>query len=294
MRFADGSVRATRSLLHTSIVAPKTLPLFAIDQARYIGGPKAVIYIHHAYVAGAGVQHSQQGGQAFEGGSVADAGGDGDYGNSDQASDYAGESAFHAGADNDDAGFGEDGAVGEETVDAGDSDVVEMLDAVAHEFGGDYGFFGDGDVAGAGGDYRDHSFAVELAVAVEGDGSGERAVDGFGDLGRYSVKLFFSRARGQDIAFVLGQLRENLRHLGGSLALAENHFGHALAEGAVMINFGEAEVFEREMAQTGYRFVGCELFGADIFEETGKGGSVHVMDIVAGPAGGRFEGRPYR
>jgi hypothetical protein len=157
-----------------------------------------------------------------------------------------------------------------------------MLDAVAHEFGGDYGFFSYGNVAGAGGDYRDDSFAVEVAVAVEGDGSGERAIDGFGDLSRYSVELFFSRARGEDIAFVLGQLRENLRHLSGRFALAENHLGHALAQGAVMVDLGEAQVLEGEMAEALDGFVGRELFGADLFEEAGQGSGVHVMDIVSG------------
>ena len=86
--------------------------LLPVDQARHVRRPKSVIYIHHAYVARAGVQHSEQCGQTFEGGAVADAGGDGDYGDSDQASDYARESAFHAGANDDDSGFGEDTAVG--------------------------------------------------------------------------------------------------------------------------------------------------------------------------------------
>jgi len=34
--------------------------------------------------------------------------------------------------------------VGQQAVDAGDSHVVDVLDVVAHQFGGDYGFFGYG------------------------------------------------------------------------------------------------------------------------------------------------------
>ncbi len=112
----------------------------------------------------------------MEGGSVAYAGGDGDDRDSYQTSYYAGESAFHAGADDDDSGVGEDALVGEEAVDAGYSYVVEVPDPIAHELGGDYRFFGYGDVAGSGGDYGDGAFGVSFsgdqAVALEGDAAG--------------------------------------------------------------------------------------------------------------------------
>jgi hypothetical protein len=79
-----------------------------------------------------------------------------------------------------------------------------MLDAVAHQFGGDYGFFGYGDVAGPGGNYGDDSFAVALAVALKGNGAGQRAVFGFRDLGGYGSVLGFGGARGQDVSAVIG------------------------------------------------------------------------------------------
>lgn len=75
------------------ILAPYTLAshiLLLVNQARDIRRAKAVINIHNAYIAGAGVQHAEESGQAFEGGAVTDAGGNGDYGDSDEASDYAG------------------------------------------------------------------------------------------------------------------------------------------------------------------------------------------------------------
>ncbi len=62
----------------------------------------------------------------------------------------------------------------QQAVDAGDADVVEMLDAIAHEAGGEQGFFGDGNIAGAGGDHRDGAFAGDFFVAFDGDGAGER------------------------------------------------------------------------------------------------------------------------
>ena len=152
--------------------------------------------------------------------------------------------------------------MGEEAVDAGDSDVVEVLDAVAHEFGGDDGFFGDGDVAGAGRDDEDGAFALAFlggrAIAMEGDATGKRAVFekvgvggvlALGEGGEDFVELFLGGARGEDVGFVLGEVDENVGDLPGRLALAENDFGHAVAESAVVVDVGEAEVLERKMAQ---------------------------------------------
>ena len=63
--------------------------------------------------------------------------------------------AFHAGADDDGVGLGELIADCEETVEAGDAYVVEAGDFGVEELGGDGGLFGDGLVAGAGGEDGD-------------------------------------------------------------------------------------------------------------------------------------------
>ncbi len=166
--------------------------------------------------------------------------------------------------------------MGEKSVDAGYSDIVEVMDRVAHEFGGDDRFFGYGDVAGSGGDYGDDAFAVAAAVALKGDGAGEGTVFGLGDLGADGFVLLFCRAGGQDVAFVVGQFCEDFGYLGGSFAFAEDHFGHALAEGTVVVELGEAEVFEREVAEAGDGFVGGQLLGADLGEKGVEGGGVHT------------------
>jgi hypothetical protein len=119
-----------------------------------------------------------------------------------------------------------------------------MLDAVAHQFGGDYGFFGYGDVAGPGRDYGDDSFAIALAVALKGNGASQRAVFNFGNLGGYGFVLGFGGTRGQDVSSVLSKTGEDLSDLSGRFSFTENHFGHAMAEGAMVIDLGEAEVFE--------------------------------------------------
>ncbi len=165
--------------------------------------------------------------------------------------------------------------MGEKAVNASDSYVVEMLDAVAHEFGGDDGFFGYGNVAGSGGDDRDDAFAVALAITLERDGSGQRAVFGFGDLGGDGFVLLFGGASGEDVSSMLGKTGEDGGNLSGRFPFAENHFGHAYAERAVVIDLGESQIFERQMAETLHRLVWRELFGADLLEEAAQGSGVH-------------------
>ena len=86
---------------------------------------------------------------------IADAGRHGDHRHSHQSSDDAGQRAFHPGAHNDHACLGQHIAAGQQAMNAGDADVVDMLDVVAHDLRRDHRFLRDGNVAGAGGDDDD-------------------------------------------------------------------------------------------------------------------------------------------
>ena len=138
-----------------------------IDAGGYAGGTEAVVDVDHGDAGGAAVEHAEEGGDATEAGAVADAGGDGDDGDGYEAAYYAGECAFHAGDADDYAGFGEFLAMVQEAVDAGDAYVVEAGHAIAHKLGGEDGFFGYGNVAGAGGNYGDGAFAGDLVIALD-------------------------------------------------------------------------------------------------------------------------------
>jgi hypothetical protein len=83
--------------------------------------------------------------------------------------------------------------------------------------------------------------------------------------------LFFTGARGQDVATMFGEAGEDFCDLCRSFALPENDFGHPGTQSAVMIDFGEAEIFERKMAQAGDRAVGRELALAHLLEEFADG-----------------------
>ena len=84
----------------------------------------------------------------------------------------------------------------QQAVNAGDSNVVDVLDIVAHQFRGDDGFLGDRNVTGSGGYDYDHALAVLFAVAFEDDGACQRAILCFLNLsGDGGVLLLGSVAR---------------------------------------------------------------------------------------------------
>jgi hypothetical protein len=62
-------------------------------------------------------------------------------------------------------------------------------------------------------------------------------------------------------------VEEDSGDLCGCLAFSEDDFGHASAQGAVMIDFREAEVLKGQVAQAVYRVVRRKFARADLCEE---------------------------
>src|SRR5258708_10958936 len=64
----------------------------------------------------------------------------------------------------------------QQAVDASDSDVIDMLNVIAHQFRGDDRFFGDWDVAGSRRHDHDHALAVSLAITLKHDGASQGTI----------------------------------------------------------------------------------------------------------------------
>ena len=259
--------------------------LQAIDEAGDVAGAEAVIDIDHSDVAGATVEHAEQGGESVEAGSIADAGGHGDDGASDEAADGAGQGAFHARADHYHARFGEALAVLHEAMDARHPDVVDGVDAIAHDLGGGLGLFGDGHVAGAGADHGDSAFAGDGAVAPEADDAREREVVGAGEAGEDGIGAGAVGAGDEDVGGVFEEGFGDGDHLFGGFALGEDDFGDAVAEGAVVIDFGEAEVLEGQVAHAREGAIDFEFARADLLEHGAQLVLIHETRITGGRGG---------
>ena len=73
---------------------------------------------------------------------------------------------------------------------------------------------------------------------------------------------------------MLCESREELGYLRGTLPFRKDHFRHSGTQGAMMIQFGEAQVFEWHMAQALYCFIGRKLAPAHLLEKFANGVSV--------------------
>jgi len=158
--------------------------------------------------------------------------------------------------------------------------VIDVLDGVSHHFSGDNSLFGDGDVAGSGGNNCDHALAIAFAVALEHDGSGQRTIFDFVHVCRDSGKLRFVSTGGKHISAVRGKARKDVRDLLWRLALAENDFRHSLAENPVMVHLGETEILEGEVSEPVNGMVGGQAAAADVVEKLAEGTGVHEIAEV--------------
>ena len=65
-----------------------------------------------------------------------------------------------------------------------------------------------------------------------------------------------------------------------SFAFSEDDFRHTDAEGAVVVDFGESQIFEWEMAELLDGFVGREFPTADLLEQFADGVRVHRLLVL--------------
>src|ERR1039458_6423090 len=161
--------------------------------------------------------------------------------------------------------------MGQQAVNAGDSDVIDMLNIVPHQFRGDDCFFGDWDVAGSCRHDHDHALAVLLAIALEHDSPSQWTILCAVYTGGDSGVLFFGGSRCQHVAAVGREAAEDFGYLAWCFALGKNDLGHALAQGAMVVELGETEVLKGQVTKALYGFVGGEALFSNLLEELAKG-----------------------
>src|SRR5258706_3357639 len=167
----------------------------------------------------------------------------------------------------------------QQAVYARDSDVIDMLNVIAHQFRGDDRFFGDRNVAGSRRHDHDHALAISLAITLEHDGASQgtilRSMLGQVYSGGDSSILFLVGPRRQHVATVSGQAVEDFRYMARRFALGKYHLGHALAQGTMVVDLGEAEVLKGQVTEALDGLVGGEVFFADLLEQLAKGLGIH-------------------
>ena len=143
----------------------------------------------------------------------------------------------------------------QQAMDAGHAHVGNQFDGVAHEARGDGGLFGNGQIAGAGADHGDRAFARRCRRLREGDGA--RGLVKFGArLGGQHRLITFRARRGWPARCRRpGPCAQRSRPPAQGFCRGEDHFGHAGAQGAMVIELGKAEIFKGQSAQAVERVV---------------------------------------
>lgn len=166
-----------------------------------------------------------------------------------KSADDGGQRAFHSGYGYHYAGALEGGELNQQSVEAGDADVEYALYLAAHDFGGYHGFAGDGQVGGAGADYHYAGGLLALVrrAAVDDDAARHLFVAGVGYVCGDGVVGGLGRAGYEQAVGALQQGVGYGRYLLRGFALPEYDLRETLAKGAVVVDFGEVEVFERQV-----------------------------------------------
>ena len=233
----------------------QSCPLEAVDAGGDAGGAKPVVDVDDGNIRSAGIEHAQERRDPAETGAIADASRHGNDRCGDEATNDAGKRAFHSRNANNDASLRQLAfAMPEQAVNASDANVVELIYPVAHHARGEKGFFGDGNVAGTGGNDKDQALAGNFAAALNGNDAGERME--FRGARRLAVGLFdggegFSVGTGDENVvvrvFFLKHGADDTSDMLRRLALGEDDFGKTLAQGAMVVDFRETEVLEWKM-----------------------------------------------
>ena len=133
---------------------------------------------------------------------------------------------------------------------AGDADIADGIDLVAHDFGRELCLFQNRKIAGAGADHRDFAFAVNGAGRARRGRHRKREIFGF------RMQLLATRSAIAAVARVSSRFCDLASSAAampatwsGVFPLPENHFGHAVPKGAMVVDFGEPQILKRQMAQ---------------------------------------------
>ena len=159
-------------------------------------------------------------------------------------------------------------------MEAGDAYVVETGDAGVEGFGGDGGFFGDREIAGASADYGNVALYVGGGGLMERDGSRGWVVMGGGVGLEYGFGGGGVGSGGENIYSAGDERGKDAGGLLGGFAGGVDDFREAGAERSVMVDAAVAEIFEGERGETGGGSLGGEgaaLYGGEKIKDAGAG-----------------------
>ncbi len=180
---------------------------------------------------------------------------DGDHRDFDQPAHHAGESAFHPGDHDDDARRPQHVGLRQETMDAGDPDVGETLDAILQRPGGDRRFLGHRKIARAGRAHEHRAATSGRRFGVGRQVCRPAQLIDF-DSGKAGGECLCLRAVGAGCEEAATRHLEPFGDgddLAGRLARTKNHLLMPLGDGPEVIDRRERQLLELHAAMSAGR-----------------------------------------
>jgi len=88
-----------------------------------------------------------------------------------------------------------------------------------------------------------------------------------GQLSTHRSRALAVRPRDQHVRRIIEQALRDGHHLLRRLALGEDHLGHAVTQRAMMVHFGEAQVFEGHMPHADHSRIDIHSAAAHLLEQ---------------------------
>src|SRR4029079_5871942 len=107
-----------------------------VDCACDSRGAKSIVDVDDRDTTGAAIEHSKQRGNSAKTRAIADTCWNRNHGYIDETANHARQGPFHASDEHDDVCGGETRVLSKKPMESGDPDVVEPIDAIAHDLGG--------------------------------------------------------------------------------------------------------------------------------------------------------------
>jgi len=224
---------------------------------------------------GAGVEHGQQRRQAVEGRPVTDAGGHGDDGDLHEAGHHRREGPLHPRRHHDHPRPTDGLGAIEEPVEPGDSNVVDAVDIGPVKLGGDGRLLGHGEIGRARRDHGDHPGEGHPCPAVHRDAAGRLVIDGLRTDATDGAVHLGGRPGHED---ALAPSRDPLHdgdHLLRGLPAAEHGLGKAPAQGPMVVDLGEPQVFVGQRGQALGGRLGSQGAVAHLLEQVLEASRIH-------------------
>ena len=222
-----------------------------VDEGSEVTRPKAVVNVDHADTGGAAIEHGEEGSQPAEAGTVAHAGGNGDYRRRHQSTDDAGEGAFHASDRHYDLRLVQSWEVVEQAMQPGDAHIVDSIDCVAHQLGNERCLLSHWEVGGAPTHHQYPGMGWGLLQLIDDNRAGGGLVGRLGHFLLDGGEAFLSDAGYQNPVALSAQSLHQGNHLLHRLALPEDNLRKAFAKRSVVIELGEAQILVGQDAKFG-------------------------------------------